>query len=58
MTTGINQRVAQSRTFLEALIERRCKFIEGLDANRGEINLDIFERNPGVSNDMGGSAWN
>ncbi len=25
------------------LIERRRKFIEGLDANRGEINLDIFE---------------
>ncbi len=27
----------------ERLIERRRKFIEGLDANRGEINLDIFE---------------
>jgi hypothetical protein len=25
------------------LIERRHKFIDGLDANRGEINLDIFE---------------
>jgi hypothetical protein len=25
------------------LIERRRKFIDGLDANRGEINLDIFE---------------
>lgn len=25
------------------LIDRRRKFIEGLDANRGEINLDIFE---------------
>jgi len=27
----------------ERLVERRHKFIEGLDANRGEINLDIFE---------------
>lgn len=25
------------------LVERRRKFIDGLDANRGEINLDIFE---------------
>ena len=25
------------------LVERRLKFIEGLDANRDEINLDIFE---------------
>lgn len=28
---------------LERLVERRRKFIEGLDANKGEINLDIFE---------------
>ncbi|HEP6426260.1 TPA: hypothetical protein VDB83_000524 [Burkholderia cenocepacia] len=27
----------------QRLIERRRKFIDGLDANRGEINLDIFE---------------
>lgn len=27
----------------ERLVERRRKFIEGLDANKGEINLDIFE---------------
>lgn len=27
----------------QRLIERRRKFIEGLDANKGEINLDIFE---------------
>lgn len=27
----------------QQLIERRRKFIEGLDANKGEINLDIFE---------------
>lgn len=43
MTTGINRRVAQSRTFPEDPIERSRKFIEDLDANRGEINLDIFE---------------
>lgn len=27
----------------QRLIERRQKFIDGLDANKGEINLDIFE---------------
>jgi hypothetical protein len=27
----------------ERLVERRRKFIEGLNANRGEINLNIFE---------------
>jgi hypothetical protein len=27
----------------QRLVERRRKFREGLDANRGEINLDIFE---------------
>lgn len=27
----------------ESLVERRRKFIDGLDANKGEINLDIFE---------------
>ncbi len=27
----------------EQLVERRRKFIDGLDANKGEINLDIFE---------------
>ena len=27
----------------QRLIERRRKFIDGLAANRGEINLDIFE---------------
>ena len=27
----------------QRLIERRRKFIDGLEANRGEINLDIFE---------------
>ncbi len=32
----------QSVGFQE-LVERRRKFIDGLDANKGEINLDIFE---------------
>jgi len=27
----------------QRLVDRRRKFIDGLDANRGEINLDIFE---------------
>ena len=27
----------------QRLIDRRRKFIEGLEANKGEINLDIFE---------------
>jgi hypothetical protein len=27
----------------ERLVERRRQFIDGLDANKGEINLDIFE---------------
>lgn len=38
MTVGQNHGANFQR-----LIERRRKFIEGLDANRGEINLDIFE---------------
>ena len=38
MTVGQNH----SADFLR-LIERRRKFIEGLEANKGEINLDIFE---------------
>lgn len=29
--------------FLEKLIEKRLKLVEALDANRGEVNLDIFE---------------
>lgn len=38
MTVGQNHGADFQR-----LIEGRRKFIEGLDANRGEINLDIFE---------------
>lgn len=34
---------ATNRTLLHDLIERRRKFVDGLDANKGEINLDIFE---------------
>ncbi len=30
-------------TFLERLATQRLKFLEGLDANEGDINLDIFE---------------
>lgn len=30
-------------TFLQTLAEQRKKFLEGLDANEGDINLDIFE---------------
>ena len=33
----------QHNVELQRLVERRRKFIEGLDANKGEINLDIFE---------------
>ncbi|WP_339862458.1 sacsin N-terminal ATP-binding-like domain-containing protein [Thalassospira alkalitolerans] len=29
--------------FLQALMEKRRKFLDGLDANEGDINLDIFE---------------
>lgn len=30
-------------TFLHKLAQQRSKFLEGLDANEGDINLDIFE---------------
>ena len=29
--------------FLQKLVEQRKKFLDGLDANEGDINLDIFE---------------
>ena len=29
--------------FLHQLMEQRRKFLDGLDANQGDINLDIFE---------------
>jgi hypothetical protein len=30
-------------TFIKSLRRDRLKFLEGLDANKGDINLDIFE---------------
>ena len=30
-------------TFIERLAKQRLKFLDGLDANEGDINLDIFE---------------
>jgi hypothetical protein len=43
MTTGTGRRSEQSRAFLDDLIEKRRKLIDALDANKGEVNLDIFE---------------
>jgi hypothetical protein len=42
MTTATKQR-AVSSSFLRELIEKRRKLIDALDANKGEVNLDIFE---------------
>jgi len=36
-------RTAEKKTFLDDLIEKRRKLIDALDANKGEVNLDIFE---------------
>src|ERR1700727_903361 len=33
----------EQKAFLDALIQRRRKFLDGLDANKGDVNLDIFE---------------
>jgi len=43
MTTAPSQRAAQTSSFLSDLIEKRRKLIDALDANKGEVNLDIFE---------------
>jgi hypothetical protein len=43
MTTATGQRALQSGSFLTDLIEKRRKLIDALDANKGEVNLDIFE---------------
>ncbi len=40
---GIGPNNAQGSAFLRDLINRRRKLIDGLDANKGEVNLDIFE---------------
>jgi hypothetical protein len=36
-------RAAEKTAFLDDLIEKRRKLIDALDANKGEVNLDIFE---------------
>jgi len=43
MTTAISQRASQADSFLNELIAKRRKLIDGLNANKGEVNLDIFE---------------
>jgi len=43
MTTATSQRAPQSGSFLTDLIAKRRKLIDALDANKGEVNLDIFE---------------
>lgn len=43
MTTATSPVAAQSGKFLADLIEKRRKLIDALDANKGEVNLDIFE---------------
>jgi len=44
MTLAIGRSAPEgSGTFLQDLIEKRRKLIDALDANKGEVNLDIFE---------------
>src|SRR5215469_15634369 len=43
MSLESGQSALAARSFLAALIEKRRKLIDGLDANEGEVNLDIFE---------------
>jgi hypothetical protein len=43
MTTATTQRAPQSGSFLTDLIAKRRKLIDALAANKGEVNLDIFE---------------
>ncbi|MCP5356683.1 MAG: hypothetical protein H7A06_00910 [Pseudomonadales bacterium] len=43
MTTATSQCAAQKGSFLSDLIEKRRKLIDALVANKGEVNLDIFE---------------
>ncbi|CAN7758842.1 hypothetical protein LJR257_006775 [Ensifer adhaerens] len=43
MTTPSNERTTDSSRFLTDLITKRRKLIDALDANKGEVNLDIFE---------------
>jgi hypothetical protein len=43
MSTAVNLSATENTTGLTALIERRRQLIAALDANKGEVNLDIFE---------------
>jgi hypothetical protein len=43
MSTAINSNATDGTTGLDALIERRRRLIDALDANKGEVNLDIFK---------------
>ena len=43
MTTAASQCAPQDSSFLNELIAKRRKLIDALDANKGEVNLDIFE---------------
>lgn len=43
MTTAASQRAPQGNNFFSDLIAKRRKLIDALDANKGEVNLDIFE---------------
>jgi len=43
MTIDTSQRIIQSKSFFNDLIEKRRKLVDALEANKGEVNLDIFE---------------
>ena len=43
MSTAINPSATEGTAGLDALIERRRRLIDALDANKGEVNLDIFK---------------
>lgn len=43
MGTAINRNARESTIGLSALVERRRQLITALDANKGEVNLGIFE---------------
>src|SRR5262245_19813687 len=43
MTRDAGQHADQIGNFLDGLIEKRRKLIDALEANKGEVNLDIFE---------------
>jgi hypothetical protein len=43
MTNAVPSRRSRNGTFFDDLVAKRRLFIDGLDANEGEINLNIFE---------------